>query len=109
LTTENLWAASCFFNVVNVARYTDPIAAQLQSIRQKVEAGIAVPQSQFNRVRKAVRRLHTDAVRDINIRSSRNSRHRSYLREPERVSLLERLASFVDATLAELDRLESST
>jgi hypothetical protein len=93
---------------MNLTKYTDPIDEQLESIRQSVAVGSFIPQSRLKRVRKAVARLHDAAVRDINIRSSRDARHRSFLRDAERVVLLERLAAFVECATEELDRAESA-
>lgn len=92
---------------MNLRRYTDPINEQLKPIRLIVASGTEIHPSKVKRVRKAVTRLYADAVRDINIRSSRGARYRSYLRDPERVVLLERLAIFIDSVLVELARVES--
>ena len=88
---------------MNIAHYTDPIESLLDPLRRCVSEGMPPSQSHVARVRKAVDKLHNDAIRDINIRSSRDARYRGFLRDRERIALLERLAAFMNEVDRELD------
>lgn len=88
---------------MNLNRYTETIEELLYPLRECVSDGATPSASQVSRTRKAVHKLHKDAVRDINIRSSQDARHRGFLREQERIELLQRLASFMGDVDVELD------
>ena len=94
---------------MNLARYTEPIEALLIPLRKCVLDGASPSTSHVTRVRKAVDKLHKDALRDINIRSSQGARHRGFLHEQERIALLERLALFMCDVRVELNSFNSSS